>query len=195
MEIDGRAVIYSLGLVFYEMIAGRRCYTAKTLHELRREHVSTVPKPLHEVVPSVPRGFSEAIQREQRKDRSDLQPTAAVLASELKAGLNTGPVPSTSPSNNEFAETIAESRSQPTNSDVNAPTVIGLDASATSVPAASSATSPPASVDDRPQPVSAAHPQPGMPSDTVVELREMDSSITLPKTPAIIAPAAPPRRA
>jgi serine/threonine-protein kinase len=62
MEIDGRADIYSLGLVFYEMIAGRRCYTAKTLHELRREHVSTVPKPLHEVVPSVPRGFSEAIQ-------------------------------------------------------------------------------------------------------------------------------------
>jgi eukaryotic-like serine/threonine-protein kinase len=194
MEIDGRADIYSLGLVFYEMIAGRRCYTAKTLHELRREHVSTVPKPLHEVVPSVPRGFSEAIQRATAKDRSDRQPTAAVLASELKAGLNTGPVPSTSPSNNEFAETIAESRSQPTNSDVNAPTVIGLDASATSVPAASSATSPPPSVDVKPQPASAAQPQPGMPSDTVVELRDMDSSITLPKAPPIVAPA-PPRRA
>src|SRR6478752_868596 len=63
LEIDGRADIYSLGLVFYELIVGRRCYTAKTLHELRREHVSTVPKPLHEVVPSVPRGFSEVIQR------------------------------------------------------------------------------------------------------------------------------------
>src|SRR6476646_9297674 len=60
VEIDGRADIYSLGLVFYEMIAGRRCYTAKTLHELRREHVSTMPKPLHEIVPGVPRGFSEA---------------------------------------------------------------------------------------------------------------------------------------
>jgi len=194
MEIDGRADIYSLGLVFYEMIAGRRCYTAKTLHELRREHVSTVPKPLHEVVPSVPRGFSEAIQRATAKDRADRQPTAAVLASELKAGLNTSPIPATSPSNNEFAETIAESRSQPTNSDVNAPTVIGLDASATSVPAGSSATSPPASVDVRPQPVSVAQPQPSLPSDTVVELRDMDSSLTLPKTPAIVAPA-PPQRA
>ena len=191
MEIDGRADIYSLGLVFYEMIAGRRCYTAKTLHELRREHVSTVPKPLHEVVPSVPRGFSEAIQRATAKDRADRQPTAAVLASELKAGLNTRPVPATSPSNNEFAETIAESQSQPTNSDVNAPTVIGLDASATSVPPGSSATSPPASVEVKPQPVSAAQPQPGMPSDTMVELREVDSSITLPKAPAVVAPAQP----
>src|SRR6476659_3882267 len=102
LEIDGRADIYSLGLVFYEMIAGRRCYTAKTLHELRREHVSTVPKPLHEVAPSVPRGFSEAIQRATAKDRADRQPTAAVLASELKAGLNTRPFPTASPTSNEF---------------------------------------------------------------------------------------------
>ena len=44
LEIDGRADIYSLGLVFYEMIAGRRCYQGTTLHELRREHVATVAK-------------------------------------------------------------------------------------------------------------------------------------------------------
>src|ERR1044072_7041722 len=81
MEIDGRADIYSLGLVFYAMIAGRRCYTATTLHELRRQQFSPVPKSLHEVVPSVPRGFSEALQRATAKDRSDRQPTAAVLAS------------------------------------------------------------------------------------------------------------------
>ena len=189
MEIDGRADIYSLGLVFYEMIAGRRCYTAKTLHELRREHVSTVPQPLHEVVASVPRGFSEAIQRATAKDRADRQPTAAALASELKAGLNTSAFPAMSRPNNEFVETIAEPRSQPTNSDVNAPTVIGMDASATSVPSGSSATTPPASVDVKPQPVSAAQLQPGMPSDTVIESREMASSVTLPKPPAVVAPA------
>src|SRR6476659_10255944 len=52
-EIDGRADIYSLGLVFYEMIAGRRCFSGNTLHELRREHVAVAPKPLREVVPDV----------------------------------------------------------------------------------------------------------------------------------------------
>jgi len=187
MEIDGRADIYSLGLVVYEMIAGRRCYTAKTLHELRREHVSTLPKPLHEVVPSVPRGFSEAIQRATAKDRADRQPTAAVLASELKAGLNTSPFPVTSPSNNEFAETIAEPRSQVTNSDVNAPTVIGMDASITSVPGEPNATTPPSYVESKLLQESVAPPEVSLRSDTVVESRDATSSITVEKPPIVVS--------
>src|SRR5205085_4368311 len=68
IEIDGRADIYSLGLVFYEMIVGRRCFSGNTLHELRREHVSTPPPPLYQVAPGVPRGFSDAIERATAKD-------------------------------------------------------------------------------------------------------------------------------
>jgi serine/threonine-protein kinase len=67
VEIDGRADIYSLGLVFYEMIAGRRCYSGTTLHELRREHVATKPVPLREVSADVPVGFSDAIARATAK--------------------------------------------------------------------------------------------------------------------------------
>src|SRR3990172_6005167 len=48
-EIDGRADIYSLGLVVYEMIAGRRAHAGMTLSELRREHVSSTLRPLHEL--------------------------------------------------------------------------------------------------------------------------------------------------
>ena len=88
-EIDGRADIYSLGLVFYEMILGRRCFSGNTLHELRREHVTTRPRPLREVVPDVPRGFSDAIERATAKDRGDRQSTAGALANELRAGLLT----------------------------------------------------------------------------------------------------------
>src|SRR6266496_4608257 len=87
MEIDGRADIYRLGLVFYEMIAGRRCFSAATLHELRREHISTTPRPLHEVVPDVPRRFSDAIVRATAKDRGDRQLTAGALAAELRTAL------------------------------------------------------------------------------------------------------------
>src|ERR1700687_3053112 len=47
-EIDGRADIYSLGLVFYEMIAGQRPYSSLTLLELRKEHVSVTPRRLDE---------------------------------------------------------------------------------------------------------------------------------------------------
>src|SRR4051812_5633706 len=62
-EIDGRADIYSLGLVFYEMVAGKRPYSALTLLELRKEHVSVTPRRLDEVLPAVPRGFAEVIAR------------------------------------------------------------------------------------------------------------------------------------
>ena len=150
LRLTARADIYSLGLVFYEMITGRRCYSGTTLSELRRDHVVTVAKPLHEVAPNVPRGFSDAIQRATAKDRADRQPTASVLAAELKAGLTTAssgiqPTPI-------LAETISTSDQIQTNSDVNAPTVIGLDASNTSVPGGAPATSAPSPVAPSPTP-------------------------------------------
>src|SRR5215213_9398434 len=128
-EIDGRADIYSLGLVFYEMILGRRPLAGKTLHELRREHVTTAPRPLHEVAPDVPRGFSDAIERAIAKDRGDRQPTARALANELRAGLSTAPGSGGQPA--DFAETIALKSELETNSDVNAPTILTLDPSPT----------------------------------------------------------------
>ena len=127
-EIDGRADIYSLGLVFYELISGRRPFAGKTLHELRREHVNTTPRPLHEVAPDVPRGFSDAIARATAKDRGDRQPTAGALANELRAGLGTAPTPG-QPA--DLAETVALKKELQTNSDVNAPTILTLDESPT----------------------------------------------------------------
>jgi serine/threonine protein kinase len=86
-EIDGRADIYSLGFVFYEMITGQKPYSAKTLLELRREHVTAIPRNLHDVVPEVPQAFSEAIARAMSKDRGDRPATVAEFAAELKASL------------------------------------------------------------------------------------------------------------
>ena len=86
-EIDGRADIYSLGLVFYELIAGKKPFGGLTLSELRREHVHVKPAPLNEVVANVPQGFSDVIARSIAKDRSERQETAGDLANELKAAL------------------------------------------------------------------------------------------------------------
>ena len=177
-EIDGRADIYSLGLVFYEMILGRRCFSANTLNELRREHVTTTPRPLHELAPDVPSGFSEAIVRATAKDRDDRQRTAGTLAAELRAGLAT-PSMGVAPANANLGETIAVNPRVETNSDVNAPTILTVDAVATS-PAAG-----------RPAPTSndatmfePAKQQPAPPiAGTVAESVAMDSSVTIPQQP------------
>ncbi|HMG75052.1 MAG TPA: protein kinase [Pyrinomonadaceae bacterium] len=86
-EIDGRADIYSLGVVFYEVIAGKRPFSGVTLSELRRQHVSITPPPLHEVDAGVPESFSRAIARAIAKDRSQRQATAGELESELRSAL------------------------------------------------------------------------------------------------------------
>src|SRR5438552_12058092 len=95
-EIDGRADIYSLGLVFYELITGQRPFSGVTMAELRRQHVSVLPKPLHEVDPKVPESFSQAIARSIAKDRSKRQATANELKDELIEALATGGIAPTS---------------------------------------------------------------------------------------------------
>src|SRR6266404_5266021 len=95
-EIDGRADIYSLGVVFYELIAGKRPFDGITLSELRRQHVSITPLPLHEIDPGVPAAFSDAIARSIAKDRSERQATANELKDELIAALAAGGIASKS---------------------------------------------------------------------------------------------------
>jgi serine/threonine-protein kinase len=96
-EIDGRADIYSLGVVFYELIIGQRPFSGVTLSELRRQHVSITPPSLREVDASVPEGFSRAIARAIAKDRSQRQATAGELENELRSALAAeGITPSTS---------------------------------------------------------------------------------------------------
>jgi serine/threonine-protein kinase len=190
-EIDGRADIYSLGLVFYEMIAGRRCFAGNTLHELRREHVQTRPQPLHEVVPDVPRGFSDAIERATAKDRGDRQPTAGTLASELRAGLST-PSGAAAPVNvppPALTETVVTDK-RDTNADVNAPTILTVDAAPTSPAAGRVASTPDATVYEPGTVYEPAKPLPN-PSiaATVAESATMAESVVT--VPHVVKPAPP----
>ena len=192
-EIDGRADIYSLGLVFYEMIVGRRPYSGVTLHELRREHISVVPPPLHETVAGVSRAFSETITLATAKDRADRPATAGDLAEKLRSALTAPPMENldrTVPDLPHFQESRAETSSVPgaqsTKSDVNAPTVITVDSAATS-PILPSA--PGESPGVRPTSGGSAVPaerprvEKASPSRSA-EPVDLSSSVTIPQTPA-----------
>jgi serine/threonine protein kinase len=117
VEIDGRADIYSLGVVFYELIAGRRPFVGLTLQELRREHVLVTPRPLHEVVSDVPEAFSRAIQRAMSKDRGERQATAGELAAEMRSALGLPALAGSSPSLNLSSGTQSSAPAQTSVSD------------------------------------------------------------------------------
>jgi serine/threonine protein kinase len=208
-EIDGRADIYSLGLVFYEMIAGKRPYSALTLLELRKEHVSVIARRLDEVVPTVPHGFSDVIARAMAKDRGDRPATAADLATELKAALSTaGSAPSNfipssvvagSALGSSQAPTITIAKASQTASDVNAPTIVETGSALAERPTVSTAL-----------PRVTANVPPAVPlPDTIVESGSRASSITAPGSakaaqvsppvpqvaaPAVVQPAVQPVR-
>ncbi|MEO6392056.1 MAG: serine/threonine-protein kinase [Pyrinomonadaceae bacterium] len=87
-EIDGRADIYSLGVVVYQLTAGALPFNGKTTLEVRRAHMKETPRSLESWGASVPANWSSAVMRALSKDRSGRQATAGEFARELSAALD-----------------------------------------------------------------------------------------------------------
>ncbi|HYO92248.1 MAG TPA: protein kinase, partial [Pyrinomonadaceae bacterium] len=86
--IDGRADIYSLGVVVYEMTAGALPFQQSSVLALRHAHCKERPRPLAQVLGDVPAVWSRAVERAMSKDRGDRHATAGEFASELRAACN-----------------------------------------------------------------------------------------------------------
>jgi serine/threonine protein kinase len=84
-DLDGRADQYSLGLLGYEMLAGRRPFEAKTLAELMYKHRFEEPENLDEVCPGVPFALRVAITRAVAKDREDRYPDMSAFLAALES--------------------------------------------------------------------------------------------------------------
>jgi serine/threonine-protein kinase len=86
-EVDGRTDIYSLGMIFFELVAGQKPLGGRTLAELRQKHVS-VPMPrLDSVAPDVPEEFGGWVARAMAKDRADRPQTAGELIDGMRSSL------------------------------------------------------------------------------------------------------------
>ncbi len=89
-RVDGRADVYSLGVVAYEMVSGAKPFTGSNMAEIRFAHATATPRPLSEICVDVPEAFDAAVMRALAKDRGDRQPTAGRFVVELRAALGFG---------------------------------------------------------------------------------------------------------
>src|SRR5215213_3505030 len=90
-EVDGRTDVYSLGVIFFELVAGQKPLGGRTLSELRQKHVAAPLPLLTEVAPGVPEAFGHAVARAMAKDRADRPQNAGAFAEELRASLGLAP--------------------------------------------------------------------------------------------------------
>ena len=74
--IDVRCDVYSLGIVFYEMLAGRVPFDAKGQFEIMMAQVNTPPKHLSDVNPAVPRELGDLVDRALAKSPDNRFQTA-----------------------------------------------------------------------------------------------------------------------
>jgi serine/threonine protein kinase len=92
-DVDGRADIYSLGVVGYQMLAGELPFQAANTPAMLMKHISERPRPLHEMRADLPANLVYAIERAMAKGRNERWPDAAAFRDALDERAQAGVLP------------------------------------------------------------------------------------------------------
>lgn len=95
-RVDGRSDLFSLGIVFYEMLCGRRPFQGNSHLELFEQITDLDPKPLRQWVDSVPQELERICFKLLAKRKSERYSSAKDLAEDLKVFLTKTPLDSSS---------------------------------------------------------------------------------------------------
>jgi len=83
-KVDGRTDIFSLGVVLYEMIAGRSPFEGSTNSDVVASILKEQPPPLADYLPGAPAELQETVSRALAKDKDERYQTVEELLSNLK---------------------------------------------------------------------------------------------------------------
>jgi serine/threonine-protein kinase len=82
--VDARADLFSLGVVTYELLTGRRAFEGETLAEINEAVLHSDPTPVHVVEPRVPPDLSAIVARMMARSPADRYTCATELAADLR---------------------------------------------------------------------------------------------------------------
>jgi serine/threonine-protein kinase len=99
LQADGRADLWSSGVILYEMLTGVSPFLAETPAVVMHKVLQSEPKPPSQMVPSLPAGFDGVLARALAKKAEDRFQTAAEFAAAMLQALRfkSGSAPATTP--------------------------------------------------------------------------------------------------
>jgi serine/threonine protein kinase/formylglycine-generating enzyme required for sulfatase activity len=96
-RVDGRSDIFSLGIVFYELLLGRRPFQADSRAELLSEIISLEPRPPRQVDDTLPAELERICLKALSKAASQRYTTARDMADDLRCFLQAAAPPAGAP--------------------------------------------------------------------------------------------------
>ena len=84
-EVDEKSDIYSVGVMFYEMLTGRKPFDAERLADIINMHMNTIPTRPRAINSDIPAGLEEIILRAMEKDPENRYQTAADMIKDIES--------------------------------------------------------------------------------------------------------------
>ena len=91
-KVDGRSDLFSVGVMFYELLCGQRPFTGANITAILKKITTEDPPPLHEINPQIHPKLEAVISRLLAKDPKDRFQSGAEVVSVLKSLLEDGSI-------------------------------------------------------------------------------------------------------